>query len=170
MGNRRSVVVAGVDGSVSSRAALLYACEEARARGGTVEMVTVWPRGRGSSPGRDSVAYRAGHRWAVQAQSAAVAGLRRVGPDMPPLTGVVVEGSPAEVLARAGEGTAGIVLGRRPEDRTAAACSSTRERCMALATCPVVVVPAEPSGAGGTDEAAGHRLVRASLRDRCVPA
>jgi nucleotide-binding universal stress UspA family protein len=170
MDNRTSVVVAGVDGSAPSRAALLYACDEARARGGTVEIVTVWPRDRGSCPGRDSVAYRAGHRWAVQAQSAAVARLRRDRPDMPPLTGVVVEGSPAEVLARAGEGTAGIVLGRRREDRSAAACSSTRERCLALATCPVVVVPAEPSRAGGTDEVAGHRLVRASLGDRRVPA
>ena len=138
MTSRSSVVVAGVDGSAASVVALAHACDDARARGGSVEMVTVWAApSAGSTDGCGL--YRAGHGWAVRAQAAALAALRMCVLEVPPLTGVVVEGSPAEVLARAGEGTAGIVLGRRPEDRVSAACSSTREQCMARATCPVHV-------------------------------
>jgi hypothetical protein len=61
--------------------------------------------------------------------------------EVPPLTGVVVRGEPASVLARAGDGASCIVLGRRSDDPLSGACESTRERCMAMAGCPVVVVP-----------------------------
>jgi len=121
-GTRRSVVVTGVDGSASSAAALLHACDLARAPGVFV-MVTAWPGQHGSSWGRDSVVHRAGHRWAVEAQTAAVAQLRRSRSRPPPLTGLVLEGAPAEVLARAGGGAAGIVLGRRTEDGLTDACN-----------------------------------------------
>ena len=46
--------------------------------------------------------------------------------------------------ARAGRGAACIVLGRHPETPLEASSGSTRERCMALAGCPVVVVPPPP--------------------------
>ena len=90
--------------------------------------------------------YRAGHRWAWQAQSAVVARARRLAVQLPPTTGVVVEGDPAAVLARAGEGAACIVLGRCADDPGSGAYSSTRERCAAITPCPIVVVPESTSG------------------------
>jgi hypothetical protein len=138
-------------------------------------MVTAWPIPPVESRVGDSMGYRAGHSWAVWAQTAAVTLLRRSVLDVPPLTGVVVEGSPADVLARAGEGTAGIVLGHRPDDPSTAAASSTRERCMALATCPVVVVPDLPGrppvqdGGSGVDTTARRRSAATRAGSR-VPA
>ena len=138
---RERVVVAGVDGSPASVAALRHAFTEARSRGGSVEVVTVWEDPPGLTPADGERLYRAGHRWAVHAQRAAVASASQPARELPPLTGVVVQGEPGSVLARAGEGAWCIVLGRRSEAPLSGACDSTRERCMASASCPVVVVP-----------------------------
>jgi nucleotide-binding universal stress UspA family protein len=159
MSSRRSVVVAGVDGSAASVVALLHAFDEAWTRGASVEMVTVW-QDPPSAPSEDRERlYRAGHRWAVRAQLAALSRARRDSAHVPPVTGVVVPGEPAVALARAGEDAVCVVLGRRTDD-VLSACESTREQCMALATCPVVVVssltrPCLRRGPGRSD---GERL------------
>lgn len=144
MRSRGSVVVAGVDGSPASIEALLHALGEAQSRGGSVEVVTAWLDPPGVAPADEERLYRAGHRWAVRAQRAAVARATRLAGRVPPITGVVTRGDAASVLARAGQGTSSIVLGRRSDDPLSGARNSTRERCMALATCPVVVVPQTP--------------------------
>ena len=140
--DRGSTVVVGVDGSAASVSAVQRACEEARIRDGVVEVVTVWSYPPGSTS--EWLAYRAGRRWALRAQAAVVARATGRLTQPPPMTGVVVDGDPADVLARAGRGAACIVLGRHPETPLEASSGSTRERCMALAGCPVVVVPPPP--------------------------
>jgi hypothetical protein len=138
------VVVVGVDGSSASIGALLHACGEARARGGSVELVTAWsPPPRGAE---QTACYRAGHRWAVQTQVAAVERARRLTTQLPPLTGVVGEGNAASLLATAGARAACIVLGMRTGNPASRGCDSTRKRCRALTTRPVVVVPETPRG------------------------
>lgn len=139
MSNRELVVVVGVDGSPDSLVALLHAFREASALGGSVEVVTAWRRTAASGVKNEQILAAAGRRWAVRAQSEVVAHATRFAVQVPPLASVIVEGDPARALARAGEGAACIVLGKR--DPLAAASDSIRERCMALATCPVVVVP-----------------------------
>jgi hypothetical protein len=47
------------------------ACEEARIRDGVVEVVAVWSYQPGSTS--EWLAYRAGRRWALRAQTAVVA-------------------------------------------------------------------------------------------------
>lgn len=159
MSSRESVVVVGVDGSSAGVVALLHAFVEARCRGGSVEMVTVWEDPAEIAPSDERRLYRAGHRWAVRAQRAAVASAKRLAVEVPPVTGVVVQGEPATVLARAGEGTSCIVLGRRSDDPVSGACDSTRERCMAVADCPVVVVPpSRPTARVAADALTGARV------------
>jgi nucleotide-binding universal stress UspA family protein len=160
MCRRERVVVAGVDGSPASVGALLHAFTEAISRAGSVEVVTAWEDPPGLTPADEERLYRAGHRWAVRAQRATVARASRLAPQVPPVTGVVVRGDAASVLARAGEGASCIVVGRRPGDPISGACDSTRERCMAAAGCPVVVVPPVPSP---SRRAAGSRPRRPVL-------
>ena len=161
MPSRKSVVVAGVDGSPASVAALLHAFIEAGSRGGSVEVVTVWEDPPGLAPADEGRLYRAGHGWAVRAQRAAVVRASQLACEVPPLTGVVVRGEPATVLARAGQGAACLVLGRRSGEPLSGACDSTRERCIALAGCPVVVVPPIPPVLrSATGTSAGSRVVR----------
>jgi nucleotide-binding universal stress UspA family protein len=140
--DRGATVVVGVDGSPASVSAVHRACEEARVRGGVVEVVTVWTYPPGATS--EWLAYRAGRRWALRAQAAVVSRATGHLTQPPPITGVVVDGDPADVLARAGRGAACIVLGRHPETPLEASSGSTRERCMARAGCPVVVVPPPP--------------------------
>jgi nucleotide-binding universal stress UspA family protein len=160
MRSRESVVVAGVDGSPASVVALLHAFTLARPRDGSVEAVTVWEDPTGLASADEERLYRAGHRWAVRAQRAAVARASRLAREVPPLTGVVVRGDPASVLARAGEGASCIVLGRRSDDPLSSACDSTRERCMALAGCPLVVVPSiRPASRRAAEGSAGSGVL-----------
>ena len=158
MRSRESVVVAGVDGSPASIAALVHAFTEARSRGGSVEVVTAWEDPPGTAQVDEERLYRAGHRWAVRAQKAVVARATRLTRGVPAIAGVVVQGDPASVLARAGEGALCIVVGRRVDDPLSDASDSTRERCMAMASCPVIVVPTSPrSSLPGASASAGSR-------------
>jgi nucleotide-binding universal stress UspA family protein len=144
MRSRETVVVAGVDGSAASIEALLHAFTEAQSRGGSVEVVTAWEDPPGRAQADAERLYRAGHRWAVRAQRAVLTRATRLARGVPAIAGVVVRGDPASVLARAGEGALCIVVGRRSDDPLSGASDSTRERCMAMASCPVIVVPQTP--------------------------
>jgi hypothetical protein len=157
---RESVVVVGVDGSPVGVVALLHAYREARSRGGSVEVVTAWQDPPAATTTDERALYRAAHRRAVQAQRAAVASASRLAREVPPITGVVVQGDPASVLARAGEGAACIVLGRPFGDPVSGGRKSTGERCTALAGCPVVVVPPVRPSRRDDRASAGHRARR----------
>ncbi|QEU84338.1 universal stress protein [Streptomyces viridosporus] len=134
-------VVVGVDGSPSSYAALRWAERYTRVVGGVVEAVHVWdtPSSRGwSGPAIDPAfdLQQAEERFAQE--------LRTVFPDGPPagLKEHLVEGDPSEVLIRASEGAALLVLGRRGRGGfTRAILGSVSQRCAQHAACPVVVVP-----------------------------
>lgn len=139
------VVVVGVDGSSASDAALRHALFRAHTYGGSVELVTAWPSH--STDGEDeAVLYRAGHRWAVQTQRAAIERTRSLIAQAPPVTGVVGDCDPAELLSLVGTRAACIVLGKRTDEPVRTACDSIRERCMALTERPVVVVPESGGG------------------------
>jgi nucleotide-binding universal stress UspA family protein len=136
--HRSSVVVVGVDGSTSSVAALQRAFAEARHRGGVVEIVTAWScRGTTVSELRRT---HAGHLWALQAQRTAFAMATEHRDDVPTSTAVIVGGDPAEVLARAAEGAACLVLGSSVGRSSGSAPHSVQTRCLATTDCPVIVV------------------------------
>lgn len=146
MGSERSgTVVVGVDGSAASVCALVAGLSDARSRGLAVEVVTAWSwRDPGHRDG-GFVLSRAARRRALRAQSAVMARAARVGGALPPVTGVIVEGNPADVLVRAAEGAALLVLGSavRPggEERSR---PTVREECQRSAACPVLVVREAP--------------------------
>jgi nucleotide-binding universal stress UspA family protein len=146
MGSDRSgTVVVGVDGSAASVCALLAGLRDACSRGLSVELVTAWSwRDPGHHDG-GFVLSRAARRRALRAQSAVAARAARVGGAQPPVTGVIVEGRPADVLVRAAEGAALLVLGATEhpggEERSQ---PSVREECVRSAACPVLVVPESP--------------------------
>ncbi len=143
--DRSGTVVVGVDGSAASVCALVAGLLDARSRGLAVEVVTAWSwRDPGHHDG-GFVLSRAARRRALRAQSAVAARAARVVGVLPPVTAVIVEGRPADVLVRAGEGAALLVLGAtdRPwgEERS---LPSVREECMRSAACRVLVVPEGP--------------------------
>ncbi|CAM5577757.1 MULTISPECIES: universal stress protein [Streptomyces] len=136
-------VVVGVDGSPSSYAALRWADRYARGVGGAVEAVCVWdtPSSRGWSGPAIDPEFDLG-----QARERFAQELHAVFPDGPPagLTEHLVEGDPSEVLIRASEGAALLVVGRRGRGGFArAVLGSVSQRCAQHAACPVVVVRQE---------------------------
>lgn len=139
--SRESVVVVGVDGSPASVDALVHGFEEADVRGGWVEVVTAWSWPSMSAEATDLGRAHEGRRHALAVQAATVSKARRRYRGPCRLTAVLVEGDPATVLAHAARGAACLVLGRCIDDSPLDAGDSTRERCLALATSPVVVVP-----------------------------
>ena len=136
--DRSSVVVVGVDGSASSVFALERAFMEADHRGGSVEIVTAWPT-PGISPSRVPSG-RAGHRWALEAQRTAFASASQHRGAAPMPSAVIVGGDAADVLLRAAEGAACLVLGASAGRSRHGSADSIQGRCSALATCRVVVV------------------------------
>ncbi len=138
---RGSVVVAGVDGSPASVAALVHAFGEAAVRRGLVEVVTAWSWPPSTVADTDLGLEHEGRRVALSIQATAVDRARRLYGRPIRITAVIVEGDPAAVLADAGRGAACIVLGKRAYPAPDSARDSVLERCLTLATCPVVVVP-----------------------------
>ena len=138
---RESVVVVGGDGSPASVDALVHGFGEADARGGWVEVVTAWSWPGTSAEATELGRAHEGRRHALAIQAAAVTKARRRYRGPCRLTAVIVEGDPATVLAHAGRGAACLVIGKCIDDSPLDASDSTRERCLALATSPVVVVP-----------------------------
>lgn len=141
-------VVAAVDGSAGSRAALQFAVEDAARRGVPVEAV---------------IAYRAPDYWTdlsvmgqadtermrARLRSEAEARARTVldevgravtGP-MPEVAIRAVHGAPAEALVRASHGAELLVVGSRGHGGfTSMLLGSTSMQCALHATCPVTVV------------------------------
>lgn len=138
---RNYLVVVGVDGSDSSLRALQWAAREAGARGGTVEAITAWrwdvPGGGLTGEGPADMEAR---DRAAQMLEQAVAALTG---DTPVAT-EVVEGRPAEVLANASRDADLLVLGSHGHSRVwTTVLGSVAEETIRLASCPVVVIPAD---------------------------
>ncbi|MFF5437852.1 universal stress protein [Streptomyces achromogenes] len=133
-------VVAGVDGSPSSYAALRWAARYAEMVGGFVEAVCAWdtPSAIGwTGPAIDP------EFDLEQAQERFAEEMRAVFPDRRPagMREILVEGDPSDVLIAASEGAEILVVGRRGRGGFARAIlGSVSLRCAQHAACPVVVV------------------------------
>jgi len=135
-------IVVGVDGSLSSEAALRWAVRQAERTGAKVEAVTVWwyPPGYGLAPvSDDEVADLQGEAGKTLAE--ALAGVSGLAADVV-VNPRVVEGQAAEVLLEAARGADLLVVGSRGHGGFTAALGSVSQRCVRHAPCPVVVVRA----------------------------
>lgn len=140
--DRAGVVVVGVDGSPASVSALVVALREARAQGRRVEVVTAWSWHDPFDLEGGYVLGRASRRRALRAQSAVMARAHRLVGTHLPVSGVIVEGDPVDVLLHAAEGADLLVIGASEQDESAQdVFHAVRERCIRHAPCPVLVVP-----------------------------
>jgi len=146
--DRSNTVVVGVDGSRASLAALTTALTEAAQGRRDVEVVTVWAA-PAPVPARDGGLFlsRAARRRALRVQTMATAlATRRAGVRVP-VTGVLLDGDPAEILVQASAGASELVVGApRSGTRDTGPTASVTRRCLSEAVCPVRVVPARPLG------------------------
>jgi nucleotide-binding universal stress UspA family protein len=138
-------IVVGVDGSVYSEAALRWALDEARARGGSVAAVFCWQIPFLSIPGAfDREELEQTYKNYVNEIVSAVAPSPAV-----PLATVVAEGDPAESLIIAAAQAELLVVGTRGRSPFAGlVLGSVSQRCAAAARCPVVLVKADGEQAG----------------------
>lgn len=131
MTGRDRVVVVGVDGSAASVAALRHALVYAEGSDTEIEVVTAWSGG--------DLSRESGHtarRGALRAQAAALARARRQVDVHVPVSAVLVEGHPDEVLVGAARGAHRLVLGAPTLHP-----GRLHHVCLRRATCPVVLVP-----------------------------
>jgi nucleotide-binding universal stress UspA family protein len=145
-------IVVGVDGSAHAAAALRWAAEEAALRSATLEVVHAWsfvpvatPADSGLVPmaWTDNVELLDVTRQAAQ-EAAAAQVVEVLGPDHG-ATVSVVENGPAEALLAAAAGADLLVVGNRGRGNLAAALlGSTSAKVADQASCPVVVVRAQP--------------------------
>jgi nucleotide-binding universal stress UspA family protein len=157
--DRSNTVVVGVDGSRASLAALTAALTEAARRRREVEVVTVWAAPV-TEPARDGGLFlsRAARRRALRVQSMATALATRLAGVRVPVTGVLLDGDPAEILVQASTGASELVVGApRSGARDTGPTASVTRRCLSEAVCPVRVVPAHALGgsAGASAAVAG---------------
>jgi nucleotide-binding universal stress UspA family protein len=135
-------IVVGVDGTLASEAALVFALREGARRGGAVEVVTAWafPHPYDEVARPDSMERLRAH--AERTQDATVtAGLRRI--DTPPVVSrSVVEGAPGQVLLAASKDADYLVVGTGHKGAaTRFLLGSVSQYCVRHATVPVMVVP-----------------------------
>ncbi|CAN5666378.1 hypothetical protein BH10ACT10_BH10ACT10_21730 [soil metagenome] len=132
MTGRDRVVVVGVDGSDASVAALRHALAYADGSATEVEVVTAWGGGDSSRELR-----HAARRAALRAQGAVMARDARQIEVQVPVSALLVEGHPEEVLVGAARGAHRLVLGAPTLHP-----GRLHHVCLRRATCPVVLVPA----------------------------
>jgi len=142
MPDRQPRIVVGVDGSEPSRQALRWAAEEAKLRGGSLEVVMAWHiPAQLSSPALPMVDV---DFEAIAGQTLAEEIATVLGPDPGDVVRRVVNGHAARVLIELSEGAALLVVGSRGHgDFTGMLLGSVSRHCTAHAHCPVVVVRGE---------------------------
>jgi nucleotide-binding universal stress UspA family protein len=153
MAERR--IVAGVDGSVPSKAALAWAIRQARLTGAVVDAVIAWQLPlafRTLWPPTLSTDFSELAARVLTDAIADVSGPGSLG--RPEIRPKVVEGNATEVLLNASAGADLLVVGSRGHGGFAEALlGSVGQHCVHHATCPVVVirdaVTALPGGPGG---------------------
>jgi nucleotide-binding universal stress UspA family protein len=145
--------VVGVDGSAGSMAALEWAVQEARLRGGAVHVVVAWLRpqlyagsefGLGMNPSLDADIFAAAAAEAARVTEEATHF------DEVVMTSAAVEGHPARALLDAAQDADMLVVGARGHGGfVGALLGSVSQHVVAHCSCPVVVVPsphrAEPT-------------------------
>ena len=136
-------VVVGVDGSSHGDAALRWALDEAQVHGGEVVAVFAWQMPFISNPAAfdRGEMEKAGKEFLVGRVSSVAPS-----PSVP-LTPLISEGDPAEVLVEASKSASLLVVGSRGRSPfMGAVLGAVSLRCTAGAYCPVTVVklPGEP--------------------------
>jgi nucleotide-binding universal stress UspA family protein len=142
-------IVAGVDGSDSSKAALRWAIHQAKLTGSTVDAVIAWhyPSTYGWAPVSDGVEDLKGS--AEKALAEALGEVSGLEPEVP-VRPQVIEGHPADVLLRAARGADLLVIGNRGHGGFASALlGSVSMNCVLHAHCPVLVLRDGREGTGG---------------------
>lgn len=138
-------VVVGIDGTLPSLRALVFALTEARLRGAVVDAVIAWHEpytGQSLAPGlADPAVFADGATMTLERALAETHaddwGLR--------IDRHVVRGSPGSVLLRAAEGADLLVVGSRGRGGlTGVLLGSVAQQLVRDAECPVVVVPSQP--------------------------
>jgi nucleotide-binding universal stress UspA family protein len=138
-------IVVGVDGSAQSVAALRWAADEARLRGDTLQVITVWEF--------PQAAFMASPGWVLptdlseelerRARDVQETALREaLGPETDDaVTTKVVEGVPAVVLIEESDGADMLVLGSRGFGGfRGLLLGSIGHQCTQHANCPVVII------------------------------
>ncbi len=140
-GNASKLVVAGVDGSDESVAALRWAGEYAAATGATLRAILAWHYPAAVGPAPVGVAPKAISDEVRQNMAAALAeAVARVGPGVP-VDQVIAYGHPVQVLVDASKEADLLVVGRRGHAAiTGMLVGSVSIHCVTHAHCPVVVV------------------------------
>jgi nucleotide-binding universal stress UspA family protein len=153
---RSGTVVVGVDGSRASVAALILALREAHEQHQAVEVVTVWAAPAGAGDGGLFMA-RAARRRALRVQTLATTRAVRLAGCHVPITGVLLDGDPGDILVEASGDAARLVLGSsRTRACDGAPAGSVVRRCLTEATCPVLVVPEDTFEEPHHPETSGH--------------
>jgi len=156
--DERPKVVVGIDGSVGSRAALLFALEEAAHRGTGVRVVSVllpppyWPSAYGLAAPPTIAQVKDDLRVIARRT---VDGLVAERPDLAavPVELHEVEGQPAGVLIAQARGADLLVVGHRGRGGVASAVLGfVGLQCVLHAECPVAVIPPAPQPAVDTPE------------------
>ena len=108
-------IVVGIDGSKSAEEALRFALEEARLRGATLRIVTVWSTPSAAYAGMAYVPTFDLHEVEEQAANARLEDARALLGDAPGVTieTVAVEGQTADALVAEAEGADLLVVGSR---------------------------------------------------------
>jgi nucleotide-binding universal stress UspA family protein len=146
-------VVVGVDGSAGARTALDWGLREARLRGLTLRLVTVWPEGQlgglhDSDIDRSSVD-DADHeaRARMRAEATEIAAIAEI--DAVPLHADVTYGQPAQQLVDTAGSRGLLVVGSRGRGSLRGALlGSVSQQCAEYARGPVVVVRKDESAHG----------------------
>jgi nucleotide-binding universal stress UspA family protein len=139
MAGEERLIVVGVDGSYSSKAALRWAISQAKLTGAVVEAVTAWryPAAYGLAPTDRGTDFEGEAKRTLTEALDEVGGLD---PEVP-VRPVVTEGNAAEVLLNAARGAELLVVGSRGHRGIASALmGSVSLYCVTHAHCPVLVL------------------------------
>jgi nucleotide-binding universal stress UspA family protein len=139
-------IVAGVDGSPSSLAALRWAVEQARLTGGTVDAVIAWQFPATGNFGWAPVSAIDDLDFEEIAKHTLDGAVGSIGEQAAgvPIRQVVIQGLPAQVLLDAAGDADLLVVGSRGHGGFAdALLGSVSQHCVHHATCPVVVMRGE---------------------------
>ncbi|WP_316528585.1 universal stress protein [Kitasatospora brasiliensis] len=146
-------VVVGFDGSPESTTATEWAAREAQRRDCPLDLLQAWPW-----PHRDVVGSEETYRHALDQLELQAAKLRAAAGDGP-VTSAIVPTDPAEALEAAGKSASLLVLGSRGLGPVRGfLVGSVSQEVLRRASCPVVLVRAEPA------ESAGPVLVGLDLK------
>jgi len=147
-------VIAGVDGSPNSAAALAWAAADARLRGGELVVVTACGRDMPGIPGTAPPTPAAAEKACRDIQAQLLQALPAEA--APPVTTQVLHGDPVQVLTRTATEQDMLVVGTRGRSRLRTLLlGSVAQGCAERAACPVVVVPSPPRAAAAQPPAHG---------------